>query len=244
MLLDMVGGKVRETQLRFVDEAGAWVSTTVERADGAAVVRGTPVRTFPTYKGQRNYPGLLWTATTQSLVGYESLLECDRLWLADFDPDVRWVASQPFWVSGRDGAVLRRHVPDFMVETTKGYTVIDVKPADLLAEPEVADVMTWTGRLCSAKGWAYEVWSGADRVLLRNVRFLAAGRRPELADEQVLGKVAVAGSVGMTLAQAEAAARVDAMAARSASLSLLWSGRWTTDLSRPLTAQSLLTGVA
>jgi hypothetical protein len=46
---------------------------------------------MPTYRGQRNHLGLLWTSTTRSLVRYESLLERDRLWLADFDPSVRWV---------------------------------------------------------------------------------------------------------------------------------------------------------
>lgn len=36
------------------------------------------------------------------LVGYESLLERDRLWLADFDPTVLAIASQPLWMSGRN----------------------------------------------------------------------------------------------------------------------------------------------
>jgi hypothetical protein len=44
-------------------------------------------------------------ATTGSLVGYESLLKRDRLWQADFDPSVRWVASQPLWLWGELAAV-------------------------------------------------------------------------------------------------------------------------------------------
>ncbi len=135
------------------------------------VVRGLPVCSFPTYMGQRNYPGLLWMATTQSLVGYESLLERDRLWLADFDPTVSVVLTQPFWVSGRDGSVLRRHVPGFLLETTRGYVVVDVKPAELLDDAVVAAVLNWTRRLCEAKGWTYEVRSGADPMLLRTSVF-------------------------------------------------------------------------
>lgn len=80
-------------------------------------------------------------STTHSLVGYESLLERDRLWLADFDPAVSWVSSQPFWVSGRDGSVLRRHVPDFLLQTTTGFVVVDVKPAELVNDPHIAAVM-------------------------------------------------------------------------------------------------------
>ena len=85
-----------QAELRFLDADDKWVSTDLGKAVGADVVRGQPVRSFPTYRGQRNYPGLLWCATIRTLVGYESLLERDRLWLADFDPEVRWIASQPF----------------------------------------------------------------------------------------------------------------------------------------------------
>lgn len=173
------------------------------------MVRGRPVRSLPTYRGQRNYPGLLWTATTQSLVGYESLLERDRLWLADFDPSVRWIASQPFWVSGRDGDAMRRHVPDFMLESVDGtFTVVDVKPEALVDEPAVVEVLAWTGRLCATKGWRYEVWSGDDPVRLRNVRYLAAGRRVSFVDPEALVKVAAAGRPGSTLAQIESLAEL------------------------------------
>ena len=119
------------------------------------------------------------------------MLERDRLWLADFDPAVRQIAGQPFWLSGRDGSTIRRHVPDFFLQLRNGnYLVVDVKPARLLEDPKVAEVLSWTGRLCAGTGWGYEVWSGADPILLRNIRFLGAGRRPGLVDEDVLVKVA------------------------------------------------------
>ena len=230
-----------EAEFRFLDGGGGWSTTTLGKVAGAEVVRGGPVRSLPTYRGQRNYPGLLWTATTQSLVGYESLLERDRLWLADFDPSVRWVASQPFWLSGRDGPSRRRHVPDFLLEAADGgYTVVDVKPKDMLVEPAVVEVLAWTGRLCSAKGWAYEVWHGEDPVLLRNVRFLAAGRRLAFVDETARVKVAEACAAGMTVAQVEAAVELEPAVARVAVLSLLWFGHVTTDLTRPLSASSVL----
>ena len=230
-----------DVECRYLDDGGAWSTTTLGKVDGAGVVRGRPVRSMPTYRGQRNYPGWLWTATTGSLVGYESLLERDRLWLADFNPLVRWVASQPLWLSGRDGSRIRRHVPDFLLEMSDGsYTVVDVKPQGLLAEPAVAEVPAWTGRLCVAKGWRFEVWQGGDPVFLRNVRFLAAGRRLAFVDEATVVKVAEAGSAGMTLAQAEVSAKVDRAAARAAVLSLLWLGHWTTDMSRPLSSSSVL----
>lgn len=39
----------------------------------------------------------------------------------------------------------------------------------------VAEILSWIGRPCAAKGWMYEVWSGVDTVVMRNVRFLSDG---------------------------------------------------------------------
>jgi hypothetical protein len=38
-----------------------------------------PVRAFPSFKRQRYFPGLWWSATTRRQVGYESWLERDHL---------------------------------------------------------------------------------------------------------------------------------------------------------------------
>lgn len=233
-----------DAQIRFLSADG-WVESTLGKVDATDLESSRPARGFPTYKGQRHYPGLLWTATTGSLVGYESLLERDRLWLADFDPAVRQICGQPFWLTGRDGGAVRRHVPDFFLRLRDGsHMVVDVKPARLLDDPKVAEVLAWTGRLCAGKGWRYEVWSGANPVLLRNIRFLAAGRRPEAVDGDVLIKVAGAAHTGMTIERAEKAAEqaagLDRRDARTAVLRLLWTGAWTTDLSQPLTARSVI----
>ena len=154
------------SECRYRSRSGNWVTTCLGDAVATDMVRGLPAREFPTYRGQRNYPGWLWMSTTGTLVGYESLRELDRLLLADFDPAVTWVSSQPCWVSGRDGSVLRRHVPDFLLQTTNGFVVVDVKPVELLKDAKVAAVMLWTRKLCDAKGWRYEVWSGDDPVLV------------------------------------------------------------------------------
>ena len=233
-----------KTEFRYLAGPGSWVACSLRDAVAAEVARGFPVREFPTYRGQRNYPGWLWFSTTRSLVGYESLLERDRLWLADFDPEVSWVAGQPFWVSGRDGSRLRRHVPDFLLQTTNGFVVVDVKPAELVNDADIAAVMSWTRRLCDAKGWGYEVWSGVDPVLLRNIRFLATVRRESVVAEDAVGKVAAVARPGMTIAQVETAAGIEIAQARPASLTLLWTRRWSVDLSCPLTGSSVLQAVA
>lgn len=41
--------------------------------------------------------------------------------------------------------------------------VVNVKPAARLADPAVAEALAWPGDLLEARGWGYEVWSGAVR---------------------------------------------------------------------------------
>lgn len=41
-------------------------------------------------------------------------------------------------MSGRDGGVLRRHVPDFLLRTETGFVVVDVNPERMLADPSVS----------------------------------------------------------------------------------------------------------
>lgn len=230
-----------DVEVRYVDARGAEVRGPLSAVDPEAVVAGRPVRRFPSYKNQGNYPGWLWSVTMGRLVGYESLLERDRLWLADFEPTVLGIASQPLWMSGRDGSVLRRHVPDFLLKTETGFTVVDVKPEKMLTNPDVAAALGWAARVFAARGWRFEIWSGADPVVLRNVRFLAAGRRPAAIDVDALGKVADALRPGMTVAEAESASGIRPKAARGAVLALLWHGLWVTDLTRPLSPDSILT---
>ena len=88
----------REFEIAYVDaESGARRLALID-AWSVPFEECMPVRGFPSYKGQRNHVGRWWTATTGSLVGYESWLERDWLMLLDFDPDVVGIAAQPFWL--------------------------------------------------------------------------------------------------------------------------------------------------
>ena len=175
---------------------------------------------------------------------YESRLELDRLWLADFDVSVVALVTQPVWLVGQAGSALRRHVPDLLLRKRDGgFTMVDVKPAQFASRPEIAQVFAWTARICAAKGWRYEVWTGAPPVLMANVRWLGLARRREFLDEAALDVAVAAAAAGRTIGQvvARAAEQVPKALARPAVLWLLWSGTWATDLSRPLSQDSVLT---
>ena len=50
-----------------------------------------------------------------------------------------------------------------------------------LDEPRIAEALAWPGRLIKDHGWQYEIWSGADPVLLASLRFLAGYRKKDVA---------------------------------------------------------------
>jgi hypothetical protein len=224
---------------------GDAISMTFERIDPARVVRGQPVRDVRSRAGQRNYSGLFWSATTQDHLGYESLLERDRLLLADFDPTVRCMACQPFWLRGPDGSAFRRHVPDILLEHRDGsYTVVDVKAPWFLQNPEVVAVLEWTGRVCRSRGWRYEVWTGGDRTEISNVRFLSLARRSAFIDRTASVAVSGVARHGMTIdgiVQRAVGDEVTCQAALVAVLERLWTSAWFTDLSSPLSGDSVVT---
>ncbi|WDN56551.1 TnsA-like heteromeric transposase endonuclease subunit [Streptomyces clavuligerus] len=202
-----------------------------------------PWRSFRSVQGQTHYSGRYASATTAGPVVYESRLELARLLLADMDPAVRGIYAQPCRLTARVGGRVRQHVPDFLLAMASGTVrVVNVKPADRLADPKIVEALAWPGELIERHGWEYEVWSGVDRTVLENVRFLAAYRRPDVVPAAVIERAWRSVQDGDRLAEAErrlAAGRPD-HEARPPVLALLWSGRLTTDLSRPLSGDWVL----
>jgi hypothetical protein len=203
----------------------------------------TPWRRPRSRRGQPHLPGCYWAATVAEHVVYESRLELERLLLADFDSAVSWIFAQPCLLTGVVAGAERRHVPDFLLASAEGaVTVVNVKPAVRLLVPKVAQALAWPGAVFEAHGWGYEVWSGAPRALVENVRFLAAYRRPGLLDETQLENALAEVVDGEPLGAAvqRLAGGGPAWQMRPVLLALLWRHRLVTDLSRPLSAASVL----
>lgn len=222
---------------------GEFAETTLDLLVPDEVIGGLPVREFRWYQGRRHYSGWYWSSTTGRHIAYESRLELARIMLADFDPAVSGLAAQPFELTGPDGGTDRRHVPDLLLVTPGGaVTVVDVKPASRLEDPKVRAQFAWTRELTGRRGWGFEAWSGADRLLLDNVRFLAGYRRRLVIEEGLLPAVLeiareqpAIGSVELALA-----GRYPVQLVRPAVLHLLWTGRLRADLRRPLDAGTVV----
>jgi hypothetical protein len=113
-----------------------------------------------------------------------------------------------------------------------------------LLDPQVAEALAWPGVLARRLGWEYEVWSGADAAVLENVRFLAGYRRPGMVPAAEVERAWESARDGEQLADAELrlAGGRPRHEARPALLALLWAGKLTTDLTRPLSGESVLRG--
>jgi hypothetical protein len=225
----------------FRDAAGKESIADLALVRAEQLAAGRPWRVFRWRQGQAHYSGWYWSATTGGHVVYESRLELARLLLADFDPRVTAIAAQPFLVTAPSGGRVRRHVPDFLLaDRDGGVCVVNVKPADQLAVPRVAEALAWAGEVFAARGWRHEVWSGADPVLLANVRFLAGYRYPGRVDAGLVAAVVDRGDAAVGIGDLEGAWPGRAGEVRAAVLHLVWRGMFRADLSVPLSAGTML----
>lgn len=240
---DAVGSRLREPSVSVRLSDGTVSERPLQQVTAGQVVRAAPWRTVRSARGQAHYPGYYWSATSGGHVIYESRLELARLLLADFDPDVVAIAAQPFLLRALAGGRVRRHVPDFLLlHADQTVEMVNVKPASRLADPAVAEALAWPGELFEGRGWGYEIWSGADPVVLANVRFLAGYRRPGMPPEAVTAivraEVRPGDHMGRLLDRLEG--RCPRPQAKAAVLRLLWQRSLSTDLSRPFDAGSVL----
>ena len=228
-------------QLRYLEAGGSGFA---ERQGALTACWNTrfedvpPVRSFPSYKGQRNFPGLYFAACMGRHVGFESWLERDQLLMLDFSPRVRSFSAQPFWLLWGSGGKTRRHAPDFFVRLTGGGgVVVDVRADDRIA-PEDAEAFGVTAAACELVGWGYRRVGALDPVLAANVRWLAGYRHPRcLRAEHRARLLEVFTRPAPLLAGAEAVG--DRIAVLPSLFHLMWTGALAADLaSAPLDGSS------
>lgn len=177
-----------DATVSYVDQAGTRHVCSLLEVGIADLEIAAPHRRFHAYRGQKHFPGLWWTATTRSHIGYESWLE--RYWLTelDHDPEVVHIASQPFvltWPSlNRRG--FTEHIPDYLAHTVEGRTVIvDCHRAERIID-EAAEKFAATLTACRMLGWSYLLLvEPVDIARYVNLRWLAGYRHPRFADPDV-----------------------------------------------------------
>lgn len=202
-----------------------------------------PVRDFPSYTGQRNFPGLYFAACTGRHIGFESWVERDNMMLLDFSPEVRAFSAQPFWLLWPAGGKVRRHVPDLFARLAGGGgLVIDVRPDDRI-EPEDAEAFGATAAACESVGWGYRRVGVPDPVLAANVRWLSGYRYPRcLREEHRAGLLEAFAGPRPLLDGAMAVG--DRIAVLPSLFHLMWAGILSADLESALLEGSSLVSAA
>lgn len=164
--------------IEFVGVDGEVRCEPLARCGGVRFEDVVPVRAFPMFKGQRNFPGRWWSSTVGRHVGYESWLERDHVMLLDFDPAVVGLASQPFWLSWPGASGVRRHLPDYFVRVEDGTgLVIDVRPDERVKDRD-AEAFAVTAAACQTVGWRFRRVGVVESVFAANVRWLSRYRHP------------------------------------------------------------------
>jgi hypothetical protein len=230
--------------LVFAGPGGLRHREPLERCWDVRFERVPPVRSFPSRRGQRHFPGLWWAATTGDHVGYESWLERDHVMMLDFDPAVVAFSSQPFQlvIDGLGPGVLR-HVPDFFARRDDGTgVVVDVRPDDRIG-PKDAAVFAVTGEVCASVGWSYRRAGGLDPVLAANVRWLAGYRHSRCLRRDVAARLREVFAVPAPLL-AGARAAGDPVAVLPVLFHLLWCHVLAADLAGSRLGASSVTVVA
>jgi hypothetical protein len=169
-------GWLSDVEVGFVGADGVARFGSLMRSWGENFEVAAPVRPFTSFKGQKNFTGLYWAATSRSPVGYESWVERDVATALDFDPTVVAFASQPFCLFWRDGDRGREHTPDYFARLADGTgVVVDVRPDDLVDEG-AGEVFAFTARVCDAVGWEFRRLGDLDQPYRVNLRWLARYR--------------------------------------------------------------------
>ena len=243
-VLSVVGGGAPELvdgfDVAYVTVDGTQSRVRLEEAWSLRLEFAAPVRRFPSYKGQRHLPGLWFSATTGSHIGYESWLERDQLMALDFDPEVVGIASQPLWLFWTDErGKARSHAPDYFVRRADGSAVvIDCRPEDRRKPRDLA-VFETTRRACELIGWEYWLVGLPDPVRAANLRWLAGYRHPRHLLPDVAGPLRRVFDEPLDLL-AGAQAVGDPIAVLPVLFHLLWRHDLVTELSVPLHQASVV----
>jgi len=198
------------------------------------------VRSFPSYKGQRNYPGWYWSATMERRVGFESWVERGHLVALDFDPAVTAIVSQPFWLHWRTPGGEGPAAPArLFARLADGRgRVIDSRPADV-ADDGDREAFAATARACELLGWGYAVCGQMDQVVAANHRWIAGYRHPRCGDPATEARLLEAFGSGLPLMEGAEAAG-DPIATLPALFHLMWRRELLADLSLVLSHRTVV----
>jgi hypothetical protein len=142
----------------------AVVPVFVRRGEGRGC-RSSPL--VPVVARPGAFPGLVVAGHDCPAWRLRVLARADHLMLLDFDPAVKAVASQSFWLHWEDGHRGRRHAPDFFVRLADGTGVVIGVRADDRIERQDVEAFDVTARACEVAAGSSAGWARSTRFLRR-----------------------------------------------------------------------------
>lgn len=150
--------------------------------------------------------------------------------------------GQPFELIWPVGKKQARHVPDLFCRMLGGQVVVtDCRPVGR-ADEKFRRKAAVTAAACSHIGWDYRLVGEPDPVWAANLRWLAGYRHPRFGDEHLEGLLVSLFASAQPLSAARQAG--DPIRVRPVLFHLLWRGRLSADLGRPLGETTILTAGA
>jgi hypothetical protein len=227
-------------EVEYAEPGGQEVRAGLDRLRRVDLGSCLPVRSFPSYKGQRNYPGWFWSSKMGRHVGFESWVERGHLVALDFAAEVTAIVSQPFWLCWRTPAGRPAwHAPDFFARLAGGGAlVIDSRPRDLAGDDD-RQAFAATRRACEMLGWTYAVCGEMDPVVAANQRWIAGYRHPRCGDPATEARLLEAFGPGLPLMEGAEAAG-DPLATLPVLFHLMWRWELAADLSLVLSHRTVV----
>ncbi len=226
-------------QLVYTDDRGRRHAIALHEAGTIDFGRTQVFREPPAYRGQRNFPGWWWSVTTRSHVAYESWLERHHVIEADRDARVTGIAGRPFALTWPSGKRQVKHIPDLFCRMFDGGSAItDCRPVSK-TDADFRHKCAVTAAACQVAGWEFRLVGEPDPVWAANLRWLAGYRHPRFADPGLEELLVTAFAQPKPLAEA-AKQGGDSIRVLPVLFHLLWLGRLTGDLSRPLGTGTVL----
>jgi hypothetical protein len=230
-------------QLAYADDCGRRHAIALEEAAAVDFGRVRAFRRPSAYRGQRNFPGWWWSVTTKSHVVYKSWLERHHIIEADRDMRVTGIAGQPFELTWPNGKKQMRHVPDLFSRMLDGGGVVTECQPVGKADQDFRRKSAITAAACSVIGWDFRVAGEPDPIWAANLRWLAAYRHPRFGDERLEAMLLELFTCPQPLGEVARQAG-DPIRVRPVLYHLLWRGRLSGDLNRPLGETTVLNACA
>jgi hypothetical protein len=120
------------------------------------------------------------------MIDYESLIECDLIYLLEFEQDVTWYAEQPLTIPYHCQGKERGYTPDFHIVRVGHNVLVECKPRELVDSVKNRLKFDAARAWCTARGWTFQVVTDAQLrsgYRLRNVKLLMQFARYKIEPE-------------------------------------------------------------